>query len=135
MAGLEGVFLCLGNPLLDVSAVVDQAFLDKYEVRPAAQEGHELRAGQDDWPARGAVAPDADHQKPFPPAPADQAGQPDSRGGEAPSHVRGERRELAAARAARSQWVVAQPPPLPRRPAASQARFHSCNPRIKRKLA
>ncbi len=32
MAGLEGCFLCFGNPLLDVSAVVDQAFLDKYEV-------------------------------------------------------------------------------------------------------
>lgn len=32
MAGLEGAFLCLGNPLLDVAAVVDQTFLDKYEV-------------------------------------------------------------------------------------------------------
>lgn len=32
MAGLEGSILCLGNPLLDVSANVDQAFLDQYEV-------------------------------------------------------------------------------------------------------
>ncbi|PNH11837.1 Adenosine kinase 1, partial [Tetrabaena socialis] len=37
MAGLEGSFLCLGNPLLDVSAVVDQAFLDKYEIKLANQ--------------------------------------------------------------------------------------------------
>eukprot|EP00198_Chlamydomonas_reinhardtii_P004000 XP_001693336.1 flagellar associated protein, adenosine kinase-like protein [Chlamydomonas reinhardtii] len=37
MAGLEGAFLCLGNPLLDVSAVVDQAFLDKYEIKLANQ--------------------------------------------------------------------------------------------------
>ncbi len=37
MAGLEGAFLCLGNPLLDVSAVVDQAFLDKYEVSALLQ--------------------------------------------------------------------------------------------------
>jgi adenosine kinase len=34
MSGLNGVVLGLGNPLLDVSAVVDQAFLDKYDVRP-----------------------------------------------------------------------------------------------------
>jgi hypothetical protein len=33
MSGLRGVLLGLGNPLLDVSAVVDQAFLDKYDVR------------------------------------------------------------------------------------------------------
>jgi adenosine kinase len=32
MSGLVGSLLGLGNPLLDVSAVVDQAFLDKYEV-------------------------------------------------------------------------------------------------------
>ncbi|GIL74984.1 hypothetical protein Vretimale_2585 [Volvox reticuliferus] len=37
MAGLEGAFLCLGNPLLDVSAVVDEAFLDKYEIKLANQ--------------------------------------------------------------------------------------------------
>jgi hypothetical protein len=30
--GLVGCLLGLGNPLLDISAVVDQAFLDKYEV-------------------------------------------------------------------------------------------------------
>lgn len=30
--GLEGAFLTLCNPLLDISAVVDQAFLDKYQV-------------------------------------------------------------------------------------------------------
>jgi hypothetical protein len=33
MAELRGVLLGMGNPLLDVSAVVDQAFLDKYDVR------------------------------------------------------------------------------------------------------
>ena len=32
MPGLQGVLLGMGNPLLDVSAVVDQAFLDKYGV-------------------------------------------------------------------------------------------------------
>ncbi len=32
MAGVEGALVGLGNPLLDISAVVDQAFLDKYEV-------------------------------------------------------------------------------------------------------
>jgi hypothetical protein len=31
-AGLVGSLLGLGNPLLDISAVVDQAFLDKYDV-------------------------------------------------------------------------------------------------------
>ncbi|KAG0621690.1 hypothetical protein M758_3G040800 [Ceratodon purpureus] len=29
----EGVLLGMGNPLLDVSAVVDKAFLDKYGVK------------------------------------------------------------------------------------------------------
>ena len=33
MAGLEGAILGAGNPLLDLSAVVDQALLDKYGVR------------------------------------------------------------------------------------------------------
>ncbi len=33
MANFEGALVGLGNPLLDVSAVVDQAFLDKYDVR------------------------------------------------------------------------------------------------------
>ncbi len=33
MANVEGALVGLGNPLLDISAVVDQAFLDKYEVR------------------------------------------------------------------------------------------------------
>ena len=32
MPGLQGVLLGMGNPLLDLSAVVDQAFLDKYGV-------------------------------------------------------------------------------------------------------
>ena len=32
MAGLEGAILGAGNPLLDLSAVVDQALLDKYGV-------------------------------------------------------------------------------------------------------
>jgi adenosine kinase len=32
MAGLKRVLLGMGNPLLDVSAAVDQAFLDKYQV-------------------------------------------------------------------------------------------------------
>lgn len=31
-SGLVGALLGMGNPLLDISAVVDQAFLDKYEV-------------------------------------------------------------------------------------------------------
>lgn len=35
MANLEGALVGLGNPLLDISAVVDQAFLDKYDVRLA----------------------------------------------------------------------------------------------------
>jgi adenosine kinase len=35
MSGLVGALLGMGNPLLDISAVVDQAFLDKYEVRGA----------------------------------------------------------------------------------------------------
>jgi adenosine kinase len=37
MPGLNSVLLCLGNPLLDISAVVDKAFLDKYEIKPADQ--------------------------------------------------------------------------------------------------
>jgi hypothetical protein len=32
MAGLEGALVTAGNPLLDISGVVDQAFLDKYGV-------------------------------------------------------------------------------------------------------
>jgi hypothetical protein len=36
MSGLKGVLLGMGNPLLDVSANVDQAFLDKYGVSPVA---------------------------------------------------------------------------------------------------
>ena len=32
--GLEGVLLGMGNPLLDISAVVDEAFLAKYDVKP-----------------------------------------------------------------------------------------------------
>ena len=34
MAGLSGVLLGCGNPLLDLSAVVDQSMLEKYGVRP-----------------------------------------------------------------------------------------------------
>lgn len=34
---LEGAILGMGNPLLDISAVVDQAFLDKYELKLANQ--------------------------------------------------------------------------------------------------
>jgi adenosine kinase len=37
MPGLDGVFLCLGNPLLDISSKVDAAFLDKYDLKPANQ--------------------------------------------------------------------------------------------------
>ncbi|KAL6766360.1 FAP278 [Auxenochlorella protothecoides x Auxenochlorella symbiontica] len=33
MAGLQGVLLGMGNPLLDISAVVDQALLDKYKLK------------------------------------------------------------------------------------------------------
>jgi adenosine kinase len=32
MPGLKGALLGMGNPLLDVSCNVDQAFLDKYGV-------------------------------------------------------------------------------------------------------
>ena len=32
MPGLDGAFLCLGNPLLDISSKVDAAFLQKYDV-------------------------------------------------------------------------------------------------------
>lgn len=32
MSGLVGTFLCLGNPLLDIAAVVDDAFLAKHDV-------------------------------------------------------------------------------------------------------
>lgn len=34
---MEGAILCLGNPLLDVSASVDASFLEKYELKPANQ--------------------------------------------------------------------------------------------------
>eukprot|EP00246_Nothoceros_aenigmaticus_P001333 TRINITY_DN11850_c0_g1_i1.p1 TRINITY_DN11850_c0_g1~~TRINITY_DN11850_c0_g1_i1.p1 ORF type:complete len:344 (+),score=69.72 TRINITY_DN11850_c0_g1_i1:144-1175(+) len=41
---LEGVLLGIGNPLLDIAAVVDQAFLDKYNLKPndaiLAEESH-----------------------------------------------------------------------------------------------
>mmetsp|Transcript_18728 Transcript_18728/g.40269 ORF Transcript_18728/g.40269 Transcript_18728/m.40269 type:complete len:345 (+) Transcript_18728:106-1140(+) len=37
MSGLDGVFLCLGNPLLDISSKVDSAFLEKYDLKPANQ--------------------------------------------------------------------------------------------------
>jgi hypothetical protein len=35
MTSHDGALVGLGNPLLDISAVVDQAFLDKYDVRDA----------------------------------------------------------------------------------------------------
>lgn len=31
---MENSIVGMGNPLLDISSVVDQALLDKYEVRP-----------------------------------------------------------------------------------------------------
>ncbi|KVI09711.1 Adenosine kinase [Cynara cardunculus var. scolymus] len=34
MAGYEGILLGMGNPLLDISAVVDEDFLKKYDVKP-----------------------------------------------------------------------------------------------------
>uniref|UniRef100_A0A7S0WY16 Adenosine kinase n=1 Tax=Chlamydomonas leiostraca TaxID=1034604 RepID=A0A7S0WY16_9CHLO len=34
---MEGAILCLGNPLLDVSANVDMGFLQKYDLKPANQ--------------------------------------------------------------------------------------------------
>lgn len=37
MADLQGALLGMGNPLLDISAHVDQAFLDKYELKLADQ--------------------------------------------------------------------------------------------------
>ncbi|PIA33170.1 hypothetical protein AQUCO_04200138v1 [Aquilegia coerulea] len=33
MASYEGILLGMGNPLLDISAVVDDAFLDKYDIK------------------------------------------------------------------------------------------------------
>lgn len=36
MAGLEGALLGAGNPLLDLSAVVDEALLKKYDVSDAS---------------------------------------------------------------------------------------------------
>lgn len=36
-AALQGSLLGIGNPLLDISAVVDQGFLDKYGVRVARE--------------------------------------------------------------------------------------------------
>lgn len=36
---MEGCILCLGNPLLDVSAVVDAAFLEKYDVSERGRVG------------------------------------------------------------------------------------------------
>eukprot|EP00889_Picochlorum_renovo_P002582 jgi/Picre1/29612/NNA_004997.t1 len=45
MAGLEKVILGMGNPLLDISAVVDQALLDKYKLKLGdqilAEESHQ----------------------------------------------------------------------------------------------
>lgn len=33
-SGYEGILLGMGNPLLDISAVVDEGFLAKYDVKP-----------------------------------------------------------------------------------------------------
>jgi adenosine kinase len=53
MAGLEGALLGMGNPLLDVSSVVDQAFLDKYGVRtcsaPLALGTNHLAPSTSQW--------------------------------------------------------------------------------------
>lgn len=46
MASLEGVFLCLGNPLLDISSNVDAAFLDKYEVSGRSGRSGRAPAGR-----------------------------------------------------------------------------------------
>lgn len=35
MANLDGVLFCIGNPLLDISANVEQSLLDKYELKNA----------------------------------------------------------------------------------------------------
>ncbi|KMZ59370.1 Adenosine kinase [Zostera marina] len=44
MTSIEGVLLGMGNPLLDISAVVDDAFLAKYDLKPnnaiLAEENH-----------------------------------------------------------------------------------------------
>ena len=47
MPGLKQSLLGMGNPLLDVIATVDQAFLDKYKVRQPdlAADGQSLRRG------------------------------------------------------------------------------------------
>lgn len=45
MPGLKGALLGMGNPLLDVSSNVDQAFLDKYGVRTMA-----CRCTHQQWP-------------------------------------------------------------------------------------
>lgn len=41
-AALVGSLLGIGNPLLDISAVVKQEFLDKYEVRRVCQDAKQL---------------------------------------------------------------------------------------------
>jgi hypothetical protein len=51
---LEGAILGLGNPLLDISAVVDQAFLDKYEVSGSGRAGRKAREAR--TAARAAAA-------------------------------------------------------------------------------
>uniref|UniRef100_A0A8C0W0E4 Adenosine kinase n=1 Tax=Castor canadensis TaxID=51338 RepID=A0A8C0W0E4_CASCN len=35
--GLENILFGMGNPLLDISAVVDKDFLDKYSLKPNDQ--------------------------------------------------------------------------------------------------
>ncbi len=80
MADLQGAICGLGNPLLDISAHVDQAFLDKYQVpvSPAST----IAASEPQTPLRRAI----DEQMTVC---ADQAGDADSGGAAPPPHVRG----------------------------------------------
>jgi adenosine kinase len=36
-SGYEGILLGMGNPLLDISAVVDEGFLAKYSIPPRSR--------------------------------------------------------------------------------------------------
>ncbi len=45
MSGLKECLLGMGNPLLDVMSNVDQAFLDKYEVRSVSITSFSALAG------------------------------------------------------------------------------------------
>jgi hypothetical protein len=43
-SGYEGILLGMGNPLLDISAVVDEGFLAKYSIPPRSllSSSHDL---------------------------------------------------------------------------------------------